>query len=104
MELDNVYVADIETKGMLEDLHGPDDFHVLSVGWKVENKWRVKSTNSLEAIQKVFCNSSNVIVMHNGYRYDVPALEKMFGFKVTATIIDSLPLACYLPPGRLRYC
>ena len=78
MNLDNVYVADLETKGLLDKLNSWEDFHVLGIGWKNKNNtWQIKTTNSFEDVQKVLGNKNNIIVMHNGVRYDKPALEKM---------------------------
>lgn len=103
MDLNNLFVADIETKGLLDRLRDENDFHVLSVGFKnKEGKWEVKSTNKREDVEKVFCNPNNIIVMHNGRRYDSPAIEKMFKIKVTAIIIDSLALSWWLYPTRSK--
>jgi hypothetical protein len=100
MDLNRVFVADIETDGFLENL---TKVHVCSVGWKdVNGAWQIKSTNSEEDIKKFFGNKSNVIVMHNGRRFDSPAIEKVYGFKVEATIIDSLALAWWLYPNRQK--
>ena len=99
----NIFVADIETKGLLDVLHSPEDFHVLSVGYKTsENTWGVKSTNDHARVIAFFENEENIIVMHNGRRYDKPAIEKMFGIKVKANIIDSLSLAWYLESNRVK--
>jgi hypothetical protein len=99
MNLDNVYVADCETDGLYETV---SKMHVFSIGWKSEGQWQIKSTNKKEDVEKVLCNPKNVIVMHNGRRYDKPVLEKIFGFTVTATIIDSLALAWWLYPNRSK--
>ena len=99
MDLNNVYVADAETDGLYETV---SKMHVFSIGWKSDDKWNIKSTNKKEDVEKVLCNPNNVIVMHNGRRYDKPVLEKIFGFTVTATIIDSLALAWWLYPTRAK--
>lgn len=97
MNLDNVKVADIETKGLLEEIHTEEDFHILSVGYKNSSgKWCIKSTDKREDVLKVFENPNNVIVGHYFIPYDAPALEKMFNFKIKATIIDSLAISWYL--------
>lgn len=97
INFDNVLVADIETKGLLEDIHTEDDFHVLSIGYKdVSGEWCIKSTNERENVLKVFENPDNVIVGHYFIPYDAAALEKMFNFKIKATIIDSLAISWYL--------
>ena len=102
MNLDNVYVTDLETRGLLDKLNSWEDFHVLGIGWKNKNNaWQIKTTNNFDDVQKVFGNKNNYIVMHNGIRYDKPALEKM-GIKVEATIIDTLALAWNLYPNRVK--
>lgn len=104
MNLDNVMVADIETKGLLHEISEPSDFHVLSVGYKdSKNKWSIKSTNKEEDVRKVFENPNNVIVGHYFIPYDAPALEKMFGFKIKATIIDSIGISWYLYNKRKKH-
>lgn len=104
MDLDGrVFVADIEAKDLLKGLKDQTDFHILSVGYKTaEGKWSIKSTNKKEDIIKLFCNPDNLIVMHNGRRYDKKALEIMFNIVVTATIIDSLSIAWYIDPNRAK--
>ena len=99
MSLDNVYVADCETDGLYEKA---SKMHVFSIGWKSEDRWNIKSTNKREDVEKVLCNPNNTIVMHNGRRYDKPVLEKIFGFTITATIIDSLALSWWLYPTRTK--
>lgn len=100
MNLENILVADIETDNLLDKL---TKMHVCSVGWKdSEGNWQIKSTPNPADVKKVFCNPDNLIVMHNGRRFDKPALEKIFGFNVTATIIDSLSLAWWLFPTRSK--
>jgi hypothetical protein len=99
MNLDNVYVADCETDGLYDTV---SKMHVFSIGWKVDDKWSIKSTNKKEDVEKVLCNPSNTVVIHNGRRYDKPVLEKIFGITITATIIDSLALAWWLYPTRAK--
>jgi uncharacterized protein YprB with RNaseH-like and TPR domain len=100
---DKLFVADIETKGLLDVINSPEDFHVLSVGYKTsKGNWKVKSTNDHQKVIDFFTDETNTIVMHNGRRYDKPAIEKMFGVEVKATIIDSLSLAWYLESNRVK--
>ena len=100
MDLENVFVADCETDGFIEKV---TKMHVLSVGFKnSEGNWSIKSTPNKEDVVKVFCNPNNVIVMHNGRRYDKIVLEKIHGITITATIIDSLALAWWLYPTRAK--
>ena len=102
--LDGAFVVDIEAKGLLNRLKSKDDLHVMSVGWKVDGKWNIKSTNREEDIAKVFENPNNTVVGHFFLGYDLPALKKMFpeiNFK--AKIIDSLALSHYLFNDRLKH-
>ena len=51
MDLEKVFVVDIECDGLLDEL---TKLHVLSVGWKnSDGKWSVKSTNKEEDIEKI---------------------------------------------------
>lgn len=96
IDLDKVYVFDIETVGLLDKINSFKDLHVMSLSFKdKDNKWQIKSTRDIEDIKKVMCNPNNVLVCHNAINYDVPALEKM-GIEVKANIIDTLPLSYYL--------
>ena len=62
MDLNNVMVADIETTGLLDDIHTEKDFHILSLGFKhASGKWSIKSTNKREDVLKVFENPKNII-------------------------------------------
>lgn len=102
--LDGAFVIDIETRGLLDKLKSKEDLHVMSVGWKVEGKWNIKSTNREEDIAKVFENPNNTVVGHFFLGYDLPALKKMFpNINFKAKIIDSLALSHYLFNDRLKH-
>ena len=105
MDLNKVLVADIETTGFLEDMKGvEEDLHVLGVAYlDKDKKWQIKTTNKKEDVKKVFENPDNTIVGHNFFMFDCPALEKIFkGINIQATIIDSLILAWYIEPNRIK--
>lgn len=105
MKLDNVLVGDIETRGFLEDMEGvKEDLHVFGVAYLDSNKnWQIKTTNKEDAVKKVFENPNNTIVGHNFFMFDCPALEKIFkDINIQATIIDSLILAWYIEPNRIK--
>ena len=102
--LDGAFVIDIEARGLLYKLKSKEDLHVMSVGWKVEGKWNIKSTNREEDIAKVFENPNNTVVGHFFLGYDLPALKKMFpNINFKAKIIDSLALSHYLFNDRLKH-
>lgn len=104
MNLSNVFVVDIETRGLLNKLKDSNDLHVLSVGWKSNGAWNIKSTNREEDIAKIFENPLNTVVGHFFLGYDLPALKIMFpNIKFKAKIIDSLALSHYLFNDRLKH-
>ena len=103
-DLDNALIVDIETRGLLDRLKSKDDLHVMSVAWKSDGVWRIKSTNKEEDIAKVFENPNNTIVGHFFLGYDLPALKIMFpNINFQAKIIDSLSLSHYLFNDRLKH-
>lgn len=103
MNLNNVFVCDIETKGYLEDIKTFEDLHVFGLAYRdSEGVWVTKYTNKFEDIQKVVGNPKNTLVFHNGICYDKPVLEKM-GFDFKANIIDTLGISYYLYPERTKH-
>lgn len=102
MNLDNVYIFDIESIGYLNELKSFDDLHILSVSYFSGGKWNVKSTNSKEDIKKLVENENNTLVCHNVVCYDKPALEIM-GFNFKAKVIDTLVLSYYLYSERDKH-
>jgi hypothetical protein len=103
MNLNKVYVCDIETTGFLDKIQSFDDLHVLSCSYQdKDGNWTVKSTNKFEDIQKIVGNPNNTLVFHNGISYDKPVLEKM-GFEFNAVLIDTLGLSRALFPSRQRH-
>lgn len=92
MNLNNVICGDIESDGLLDTI---TKIHVLAYG-----KDEVKSTGDYSEIKKFFENSDNVVAIHNGLRFDVPAVERVLGIKVKATVIDTLAIAWYVDFGR----
>lgn len=103
-DLNNVYIVDIECKGLLHELKSKDDFHVMSIGWKSNGKWNIKSTNKKEDIAKVFENPSNTVAGHFFLGYDIHALKKIFpNINFQANIIDTLSLSHYLFNDRLKH-
>jgi hypothetical protein len=102
MNLEKVYIFDIETNGLLDTV---DRLHVLSVGYKDnEGNWNIKSTNKKEDIFKIFSNPNNTVVGHNIICYDLPALKIIYpDIDIKANFIDTLPLSWYLYNDRLKH-
>jgi hypothetical protein len=100
MNLDKVFVVDIECDGLLDTL---TKLHVLSACYYSENnKWEIISTNDSARIQNLVGNPDNVIVGHNFIGYDKPALEKL-GYEFKAQVIDTLGLSWYLYNEHLKH-
>jgi hypothetical protein len=103
MNLDKVFVSDIESIGYLDELKSFEDLHVLSCCYlNSEGKWDIKSTKEKSAIQTLLGNPNNTVLFHNGVCYDKPALEIM-GIKFKAEIIDTLVLSQYLYSERDKH-
>lgn len=104
MNLDTPLIGDIETKGFLEDIEGVEsDLHVLGIAYKSGDSWQIKTTNKKKDVKKVFENPNNTIVGHNFFMFDIPSLEKIFkDIKIQATVIDSLLVAWYIEPNRIK--
>lgn len=100
MNLDSVIIADIESNGLLDTI---SVIHVLSYGVKAGDEWEVQSTNDYDTIKKFFSDPGAAIAMHNGLRFDKPAIERVLNIKVKATVIDTLSLAWYVDIGRDQY-
>ena len=90
-------VFDIETDGLLNEL---TKVHVLS--WSNDGGKTVKSTGDYDEMRYVLLNS-DTLIGHNIIRFDIPAIEKVLGIKVTARLVDTLALSWYLNHDRLKH-
>lgn len=103
MQLDKVFVCDIETTGFLDSIESFKDLHVFGCAYKSsKGNWEIKTTNDFNDIKKVVDNPNNTLVFHNGILYDKPVLIKM-GFEFNAFIIDTLGLSYYLYGERDKH-
>lgn len=95
-------VFDIETNGFLDKL---TKMHVIS--WQDNTMDTPTSGYSLEAVEEVY--SAEVIIGHNICRFDLDAIEKVYGIRPAkeVLIVDTLALSWYLDHERgargLRY-
>ena len=89
-------VFDIETDGLLDEL---TKIHVLS--WS-NDMGEVKHTHDYDEMRYVLLNSET-LVGHNIIRFDIPAVERVLGIKVTARLIDTLALSWYLHHDRMKH-
>lgn len=97
MNLDEVWVGDLESDDLLE---GITKIHVFSCAYKKDGSWIVNSTNDYDKMRSFFLDPSKTIAIHNGQRFDKIALEKILGIIVKTTVIDTLALAWYIDHGR----
>ncbi len=97
MNLDNIYCGDLESDNLAEDV---TKIHVLSIAWKSNGQWSIKSTDNYDDMRKVFSDPTKVIAIHNGIRFDGRVLEQILGIEIKATIIDTLALAWYIDCAR----
>lgn len=79
-------VFDCEGNGLY-----PSKFHVLSYN----DNGKIKSLTSHKEMKDWLLNQSTLIG-HNIIRWDIPHLERVLGIKITARLIDTLPISWYL--------
>ena len=84
-------VFDIETDGL-----NPTKIHVVS--WMDDNG-DVQYTHDYVAM-RIFFEEAHTLIGHNIVRYDIPAVEKILGVKITAHIVDTLALSWYINHDR----
>ena len=87
-------VFDIETDGL-----NSTKIHVLS--WQGDDGL-VHHTHDYEAM-RIFFTEAKELIGHNIIRFDIPAVENVLGIKVTARLIDTLPLSWYVNHQRVRH-
>jgi len=92
----DVFVFDIETNGFT-----PDRIHCLGI-CNVRTS-AVKSTTSYANMRKFFTNPDNIIVAHNGVRFDIVWVEKILDIKIVCKVVDTLALSWYLYPNRIQH-
>ena len=94
---DRLCVFDVEADGI-----NPSKIHCLTAAVYSMGEWRIKSTTDYDEMRKFFM-SSDVLVGHNIYRWDIPVVQRLLGIKVTAQIVDTLALSWYLYPTQGKH-
>jgi hypothetical protein len=75
MNLDRVFVVDLESDGLLDTV---TKIWCMGISWKsAKGDWKVKSTTDHENMIKIFSDPSNTLVCHNIIQYDKPLVEKI---------------------------
>lgn len=90
-----VCVFDIECDGLK-----PTKIHCLSV---CKDGINVKTTSNYDKMREFFLSEENILVAHNGFRFDSVVLERLLGIKIKAKLVDTLALSWYLEPDRIRH-
>ena len=52
---------------------------------------------------RIFFEEATILIGHNIVRYDIPAVEKILGIKVTATLVDTLAVSWYINHTRPKH-
>jgi len=89
-----VTIFDIETDGL-----DPTKIHVLS--WEDE-LGKIQHTHDYVAM-RIFFEEATILIGHNIVRYDIPAVEKILGIKVSATLVDTLAVSWYINHTRPKH-
>lgn len=91
----NIKILDCESDGLLDNI---TRIHCVSY-FDVNSEQSITLTD-YEDIRQLFEEEGNIFLMHNGTRFDVPALKKVVGIKEPEWIIDTLAVSWYLFPER----
>lgn len=88
-------IFDVEADGLL---HEATKIHVLAY----RENGVIKHTHYYDEMREVL-TKAKLLIGHNIITYDIPLLEKILGIKITARVIDTLPLSWYLNHRRVRH-
>ena len=84
-------VFDIETDGL-------DSTKIHVISW-MDDQGNVQHTHDYVAM-RIFLEEAPILIGHNIVRFDIPAVEKVLGVKITAKLVDTLALSWYLNHSR----
>ncbi len=97
-----LYCTDIEGDNLLRDITKVYCHSYARLSEKMEVVEQGTCTDDA-GIVGLFTDPLNILVMHNGIAFDGPAVEKVYGIKVQAEIVDTLFLSWYLYPKMQRH-
>ena len=95
MKKDKIWVADVEADSL-----NPTKLHCAS--FCDPRSGKIYSTTDYGEMRKAF-TEADILIIHNGKRFDVPVCERLLGIKIEAKVIDSLALSWYLYPTRKKH-
>ena len=84
-------VFDIETDGL-------DSTKIHVISW-MDDQGNVQHTHDYVAM-RIFLEEAPILIGHNIVRFDIPAVEKVLGVKISARLVDTLALSWYLNHSR----
>lgn len=95
--MDNYFIFDIETDSL-----NASKIHCISVIYKAEDTFNIKSTSDYDEMIKFFTTENRILIGHNIRQFDIPTVERILNIKIpkSVTIIDTLPISWYLYEER----
>ena len=93
----NIQFADLEGDGLLDTVS-----KVWCGVFKQKGTGQIVKFRPTEVKAMLsFLDTVDVLVMHNGIGYDLPVLEKLYGYKFKGKIVDTLIMSRLLNPKRI---
>lgn len=88
-------ILDVEANGFLEDATKVHCIAAVDIDTKLKYVW---GPNEIpKAIE--FLGRADILVAHNGIRYDYPLLSRLYNFQPTGKLLDSMILARLIKPN-----
>lgn len=97
---ENIFVADLEADGFLDVATQVWCGAFISLDGKIKKSFSPLDGKDYVKKMLEFMSSTEGLIFHNGFGYDFPLLEKLYGFKYTGKRIDTLVLSRLYNPNR----
>ena len=98
-----IYGSDVEADGLLDTITKLHCATFTELDPVTMKEIGTVTLTDMAGIIEFFCNTDNILIMHNGHAYDKVAVEKTLKVKVQAEIIDTLHVSWYLYPKNLKH-
>lgn len=92
----SIWIGDLEANGLLEEAT-----KVHCGVFKNREGENTKFNPSEIKLMLDFLDKVDILVIHNGLGYDLPLLEKLYGWKYNGIVLDTLVLSRLLQPERV---
>ena len=100
-----IFASDMECTGLLDmmmEQESPKLHNFCSLSIDSDEVRLFEGGKDKKKLQAWF-DEGHTFIMHNGYTFDMPALE-LLGYDISKTkFIDSLALSWYLEPNRIKH-